>query len=93
VINIASGGGISIGELVRIIARLCGFRRRIVFDASKGGGDPRRVASAERARALLGFTPRMPFEEGLQRTIEWYKQSLNPDRRGAPVKKHGAAAS
>jgi GDP-L-fucose synthase len=73
VVNIASGCGISIGELVKTIARLCGFTRRITFDASKGGGDPRRIASADRARTLLGFAPRVPFEEGLRRTIEWYK--------------------
>ncbi|HJU41461.1 MAG TPA: NAD-dependent epimerase/dehydratase family protein [Vicinamibacterales bacterium] len=75
VINIASGSGVAIGELVRIIAGLCGFKRRILFDASRSGGDMRRVASTERARALLGFAPRVPLEDGLRRTIEWYRQS------------------
>lgn len=71
-VNIASGSEISIGDLVRMIARLCGFKRRIVFDTSKGGGDPRRVASIDRARELTGFTSRVPLEEGLRRTIDWY---------------------
>jgi len=74
-VNLASGAEISIGDLVRRIAALCGFRRRIVFDASKGGGDPRRVASADRAAALIGFAPRVAFEDGLRRTIDWYRQT------------------
>ncbi len=75
-VNLASGSEISIAELVKLIAKLCGFERRIVFDASKGGGDPRRVASTSRSDALLGFSPRVTIEEGLRRTIDWYKQAV-----------------
>jgi GDP-L-fucose synthase len=74
--NLASGNEISIAALVTLIAQLCGFKRRIVFDASKGGGDPRRVASTSRSDALLAFTPRVPIEEGLRRTIGWYTQTV-----------------
>lgn len=75
-VNLASGAEISIAELVTLIARLCGFQRRIVFDASKGGGDPRRLASTARSDQLLGDWPRLPIEDGLRRTIEWYQQTL-----------------
>ena len=74
-VNLASGTEISIAELVKLIAKLCGFKRRIVFDASKGGGDPRRVASTSRCDELIGFSPRVPIEEGLRRAIDWYKQT------------------
>ncbi len=75
-VNLASGSEITIAELVKLIARLCGFTRRIVFDASKGGGDPRRVASTSRSDELLAFSPRVTIEEGLRRTIDWYKQTV-----------------
>jgi len=75
-LNIASGSGVSIAEVVRLIARLCGFRRRILFDLSKGSGDPDRLASAALARELTGFAPRVPFEEGLERTIRWYRTTI-----------------
>jgi GDP-L-fucose synthase len=75
-VNIASGREVSIAELVRTIARLCDFKRRIVFDASRGGGDPRRVASIAKARELLGFAPRVPLEQGLARTIAWYRTRI-----------------
>jgi len=73
-VNLASGAEVSIRELVARIAALTGFAGRILFDPSKGGGDPRRVASSERAQRLLGFVPRVTLEEGLRRTIEWYRQ-------------------
>ena len=76
-VNLASGTEISIAELVKLIAKLCGFKRRIVFDASKGGGDPRRVASTSRSDQLLAFSPRVPIDEGLRRTIDWYQQSAS----------------
>jgi nucleoside-diphosphate-sugar epimerase len=59
-----------------MIARLSGFQWQIVFDTSKGGGDPRRVASTARATALLGFAPRVSMEEGLARTIDFYRRSV-----------------
>jgi GDP-L-fucose synthase len=74
-VNLASGTEISIAELVRLIARLSGFQRRIEFDAAKGGGD-RRVASTVRSRRLLGFSPQVPIEDGLQRTIDWYRRTV-----------------
>jgi GDP-L-fucose synthase len=76
VVNIASGSEVSIGELVRLIASLSGFRGPITFDPGRGGGDPRRVASIDRARTLLGFSPRVSLDEGLRQTIDWYRQSL-----------------
>ena len=75
-VNLASGTEVSIGDLVRLIATLTGFGGRIVFDASKGGGDPRRSASIVRASQLMGFAPRVRLEEGLRRTIAWYQQEL-----------------
>ena len=73
-VNLTSEAEISIADLVKRIASLCSFRRHIVFDPSKGGGDPRRVASAALATELIGFSARVPLEEGLRRTIEWYRE-------------------
>ena len=75
-VNIASGREVSIGELVRLVASISGFRGPITFDVTRGGGDPRRVAAIDRARTLLGFAPRVTLEEGLRRTIDWYRQTL-----------------
>ncbi|GAB4351712.1 MAG: GDP-L-fucose synthase [Candidatus Abyssubacteria bacterium] len=72
-INIGTGKEISIKDLVELIARLCGFRGKIVWDASKPDGQPRRCLDVSKARERLGFIARMDFEAGLRRTIDWYR--------------------
>jgi len=73
-VNVGSGREISIADLVTMIARLCDFKRRIVFDAARGGGD-RRLASTAKAASVLTFQPRVSLEDGLRRTIDWYLQT------------------
>jgi len=72
-INLGSGYEISIKELAEMIARLTGFKGRLVWDTSKPNGQPRRGLDVRRAEEYFGFRAQMSFEEGLRRTIEWYK--------------------
>ncbi len=72
-VNVGSGQEIAINDLVEMIARLTGFRGRIVRDPSRPDGQPRRCLDTSRAKAEFGFVARTPFEEGLRRTIEWYE--------------------
>jgi GDP-L-fucose synthase len=74
-LNLASGSEVSIRDLVTTIARIAGYSGVILFDASKGGGDPRRVADTARAQELIGFVPRIPLEQGLRNTIDWYRDA------------------
>lgn len=74
-VNLGSGNEISIKDLAQHIARLSGYEGEIVWDTSKPNGQPRRALDTKRAEAYFGFTAQMPFEEGLRRTIEWYKES------------------
>lgn len=72
-VNIGTGREVSVRELMGLIAELTGFRGRVRYDPSKPGGQPRRVLSIEGAQARMGFQPRVPLEEGLRRTIAWYR--------------------
>lgn len=74
-VNLGSSYEISIKELVTLIARMTGFSGEIIWDTSKPNGQPRRKLDVERAKEAFGFTSRTTFEEGLRKTIEWYKQS------------------
>ena len=74
-VNIGSGYEISIKNLAERIARLAGFEGRLVWDTSKPNGQPRRGLDTGRAEEYFGFKAQVPFEEGLRRTIEWYRQS------------------
>lgn len=75
-VNLGSAYEISIKDLTEMIARLTGFEGRIVWDATKPNGQPRRKLDTSRAKALFGFESRVAFEEGLRHTIQWYEQSL-----------------
>ncbi|MFZ5807973.1 MAG: GDP-L-fucose synthase family protein [Chloroflexota bacterium] len=72
--NLGSGMEIRIKELAELIAKLTGFQGQIVWDTSKPNGQPRRALDTSRAERFFGFRAQMPFEEGLRRTIEWYKE-------------------
>lgn len=72
-INLGTHSEIRIKDLVDLIAKLTGFAGRIAWDASKPDGQPRRCLDVSRAEKLIGWRARVGFEEGLRRTIEWYR--------------------
>ena len=74
-INLGAGFEISIKDLVGLIAKLTGFKSEIVWDTSKPDGQPRRMLDTSRAVKEFGFKARTGFEEGLKKTIEWYRES------------------
>lgn len=74
-VNLDSGEEVSIADLARRIAALSGSGARLSFDRSKPSGQRRRVCDARKAARLIGFRPRVSLEEGLRRTIEWYRAS------------------
>jgi GDP-L-fucose synthase len=74
-VNLGSGMEISIKDLAELIARETGYRGRLVWDASKPDGQPRRALDVTRAEELFGFKARVDFVEGLRRTIDWYRST------------------
>ena len=71
-VNLGAGREISIKDLVELIAEKTGFEGRLVWDTSKPNGQPRRMLDTSRANERFGFRAQVPFEEGLQNTIDWY---------------------
>ena len=72
-VNLGTTEEVSIRDLVGTIARLCDFRGEIRWDTSQPNGQPRRALDTSRARNYFGFEARTPMEEGLARTIAWYR--------------------
>lgn len=72
-VNLGSGFEISIKDLVNLIARLTGFKGRIIWDTSKPDGQPRRRLDTSKAEKEFGFKAKTNFEEGLKKTIDWYR--------------------
>jgi GDP-L-fucose synthase len=72
-INLGAGFEITIKDLVTLIVRLTGFEGKVEWDATKPDGQPRRCLDTTKAARLVGFKAKVGFEEGLKRTIEWYR--------------------
>jgi GDP-L-fucose synthase len=79
--NLGSGQEISIKDLATLIARLTGYEGQLVWDTSKPNGQPRRALDTSRAAEFFGFRAKMPLEEGLSRTIEWYQREKAAKRK------------
>ena len=74
-VNIGSGQEISIKNLVELIVKLTDFKGEIIWQTDKPNGQPRRALDVSRAKEYFGWTSQVPFEEGLGRTIEWFKMN------------------
>jgi GDP-L-fucose synthase len=72
-VNIGTGNEIKISELLQLIVRLTRFEGEIRWQTDKPDGQPRRRLEVSRAFEKFGFRARVPFEEGLRATIEWYE--------------------
>lgn len=73
-VNIGTEEEITIGELAQLIVKLSGKDIKIEFDTSKPDGQPRRNCDTSKLKQKIGFTANINLEEGLKRTIEWYKK-------------------
>src|SRR5207245_336814 len=73
-VNLGFGREISIRDLAELVGRLMGYRGRFAFDPSKPNGQPRRCLDVRRARERFGFEARVGLEEGLARTITWWRE-------------------
>jgi GDP-L-fucose synthase len=71
-VNLGTDREVTIRETVETIARLVGFTGELRWDPTKPDGQPRRRVDAGRAEHVLGWRARMPFEDGLRATIDWY---------------------
>ncbi len=74
-VNLGSGMEITIRDLVSLIAKITGYKGKVIWDTSKPDGQPRRCLDVSRAEQEFGFKARVDFREGLKRTVEWYKKN------------------
>lgn len=82
-INVGTGEDTAIGDLARLIGKTVGYSGRIVFDASKPDGTPRKLLDVTKLKSL-GWSARMPLDEGLALAYQAFLAS----QLEAPVKQY-----
>ena len=74
-INLGSGTGHSIKNLVKMITNNLNPKPKIVWDTSKPSGDKKRLMDISRAKSLIGWEPKVSLDEGIEKTIDWYQKN------------------
>ncbi len=74
-VNLGSGTGYTIKDLIEVIIENVDKKPKIKYDLSKPSGDKMRVMDISRADSLMGWKPQISLEQGIKNTIEWYKQN------------------
>jgi GDP-L-fucose synthase len=87
-VNIGTGVETRISQLAEMISRFSGYEGEIVWDPSKPDGQPTRCLDVSRARELMGFEAQVELEDGLRRTVEWFREvgieATAAERAGEP---------
>jgi nucleoside-diphosphate-sugar epimerase len=78
VINVATGGRISLNHLFRTVRDYLGARVEPIYGPVRAGDVRDSQASIDKARRLLGYEPIVSFEKGLEHTVNWYRTSHQP---------------
>jgi len=78
IINVATGGRISLNQLFEAMKRLVGATVEPVYAEPRAGDVTDSQADISLAREILGYEPAVSFEDGLERTVEWYR-TLEPE--------------
>ncbi len=77
--NVGSGTMISVGELVEKVINLSGKRLKIEYDPSKPTIKTNLALDSTKAREFFDWSPRISLEEGIKKTIDWYKNNKISD--------------
>ena len=78
ILNLGTGVGTSVNDIVRELQVILGFPEGAIHDPARAGEIQRIYLDASRAKAVLGWTPKVGFADGLRRTVEWTKANPLP---------------
>jgi nucleoside-diphosphate-sugar epimerase len=76
VINIACGKAITVNEIIDMINEFTGRKVKPIYTAPRPGDVKHSLADISLAKKLIGFTPKVSFRQGLEKSIDWYRKNL-----------------
>jgi len=85
VFNIATGSRFSLNQTYQMLQGIIGFTGAVEYAPARAGDIKHSLADISLAKKHLGYLPDIDFEEGLKRTVEWYKQKIESPAGTATV--------
>src|ERR1700757_4755880 len=76
IFNVATGRRITLNETFKALQGLTGYKGQPKYGHERGGDIKHSLADISKAEAALGYKPKVDFEEGLRRTVEWYREAV-----------------
>ncbi len=76
VFNVATGRRVTLNETFKALQPLTRYSGQVKYGTARGGDVKHSLADVSKAEAGLGYRPTVDFEEGLRRTVEWYRKEI-----------------
>src|SRR5436305_3478812 len=76
VFNVATGRRVTLNETFKALQPLTSYSGQVKYGGARGGDVKHSLADVSKAEAGLGYRPTVDFEEGLRRTVEWYRKEI-----------------
>jgi GDP-L-fucose synthase len=76
-LNIASGVGISVADLARMIQKITGYKGKIVFNTAKPDGALKKTFGVKKMKEKLNWLPQTPLEKGIKETLDWLDKNYD----------------
>ena len=73
VFNVATGRRVDLNEMFQALKKLTGYSGEVRYGPERGGDIKHSLADIAQAEKHMGYKPKVDFEEGLRRTVEWYR--------------------
>jgi UDP-glucose 4-epimerase len=73
VFNVATGTRVDLNETFELLKKLTGYSGKVNYGPERDGDIKHSLADISRAQKAMGYQPTVNFEEGLKRTVEWYR--------------------
>jgi nucleoside-diphosphate-sugar epimerase len=73
VFNVATGRRVDLNEMFQALKKLTGYSGEVQYGPERGGDIKHSLADIAQAEKHMGYKPKVDFEEGLRRTVEWYR--------------------
>ena len=76
VFNVATGRRVTLNETIEILRKITGYSGKVNYEPERKGDIKHSLADIEPTKAAMGYDPTVAFEQGLEKTVAWYKTML-----------------